>query len=241
VIDTDDTSLGAQGWLEDVSKVEKYTISEADYNARADSYRKYKAAKVAADPSWTLEKELAIRAGEGGWLVWAAAAVALGWGRVVVGVGFVSTCADRGSSACDEASRRIEFEPTSARRCMPPPTHHPPMQTQGREYAAPKPAAGDDYGEEAAAAIEPGRRCSVDPGDRRGEVRFVGRAEGLAAGYWVGVALDEPVGKNDGSVKGRPLFSCAPGHGVFVRPEKVTVGDYPPLDDFSDLGSDDEI
>jgi tubulin-folding cofactor B len=72
-------------------------------------------------------------------------------------------------------------------------------------------------------------------------LRFVGRVEGLAAGYWVGVALDEPCGKNDGSVKGRRVFECAPGHGVFARPDKIVVGDFPPVDDFSDLGSDDEI
>lgn len=38
----------------------------------------------------------------------------------------------------------------------------------------------------------------MDPGGKRGEVKFVGKAESLAAGYWVGVQYDEPVGKNDG-------------------------------------------
>jgi hypothetical protein len=63
VIDTDSTGLAATGWLDDVSKVEKYQISDADYDKRENTYRKYKAGKLAADPSWTLEKELAIRAG----------------------------------------------------------------------------------------------------------------------------------------------------------------------------------
>lgn len=71
--------------------------------------------------------------------------------------------------------------------------------------------------------------------------RYIGQVEGLAEGFWVGVAFDEPLGKGDGSVKGKSLFTCLPGHGSFVRPDKVTMGDFPPIDDFSDLGSDDEI
>ena len=71
--------------------------------------------------------------------------------------------------------------------------------------------------------------------------RYVGRVEGLAAGFWVGVEYDEPLGKNDGSVKGRRYFSCTQGFGAFVRPDKVKAGDFPPLDDLDGLGSDDEI
>merc|ERR1712046_279426 len=32
-----------------------------------------------------------------------------------------------------------------------------------------------------------------------------------------GVALDKPVGKNDGSVQGKKYFECPAGHGIFVR------------------------
>lgn len=39
VIDTDPTSLSAGGWLEDVSKVEKYVMSDEDYARRENSYR----------------------------------------------------------------------------------------------------------------------------------------------------------------------------------------------------------
>lgn len=175
IIDTDENSLAATGWLEDVSKVEKYVMSDEDYAARDNTFRKYREAKLREDPTWTLQKEMCIR--------------------------------------------------------------------RGVPYTAPTPV-GPDHLADAAAALQPGQRCCVEPGERRGEIKYVGRVEGLAEGFWVGVAFDEPLGKNDGATKGgRRYFACAPGHGAFVRPDKVAAGDFPPLDEFgsSDLGSDDEI
>ncbi|TFK24263.1 dynactin [Coprinopsis marcescibilis] len=51
----------------------------------------------------------------------------------------------------------------------------------------------------------------------RGVVRFVGPTSFQAVGTWYGIELDEPNGKNDGSVQGVQYFPCRPGHGVFVR------------------------
>ena len=87
--------------------------------------------------------------------------------------------------------------------------------------------------------IAVGSRCEVEstePGlHKRGTVRYVGTTEfGSTGGVWIGVEYDEPMGKNDGSVEGRRYFTCAPKHGVFVRADKVRVGDYAVLDPFED-------
>ena len=92
-------------------------------------------------------------------------------------------------------------------------------------------------------------RCRVGNDDsRRGTVRFTGEIPGLggakeAGCVWVGVELDEPVGRNDGTVNietddgGQQLkrvFDCKDKYGVLARPEKIQVGDFPPLDDLLD-------
>uniref|UniRef100_A0A1D1XKB5 Tubulin-folding cofactor B n=1 Tax=Anthurium amnicola TaxID=1678845 RepID=A0A1D1XKB5_9ARAE len=79
----------------------------------------------------------------------------------------------------------------------------------------------DNYMEELCASIKIGDRCEMEPGEKRGVVKFVGKAETLASGFWVGVELDEPLGKHDGTVKGKRYFECPPQHGVLLRPDKV--------------------
>uniref|UniRef100_A0A4W6CKV4 Kinesin family member 13B n=1 Tax=Lates calcarifer TaxID=8187 RepID=A0A4W6CKV4_LATCA len=59
--------------------------------------------------------------------------------------------------------------------------------------------------------------------NKTGTVRYVGPTD-FAAGTWVGVELEVPAGKNDGSVGGKHYFHCNPGYGVLVRPDRVTRG-----------------
>ena len=63
-------------------------------------------------------------------------------------------------------------------------------------------------------------------------MKYVGKCQGLGAGYWVGVQLDEPTGDTNGTVKGKQFFECPDKFGAFVRPNEVEVGDFPALDDF---------
>uniref|UniRef100_A0A668AUQ5 Kinesin family member 13B n=1 Tax=Myripristis murdjan TaxID=586833 RepID=A0A668AUQ5_9TELE len=57
--------------------------------------------------------------------------------------------------------------------------------------------------------------------NKAGIVRYVGTTE-FAEGVWVGVELETPAGKNDGSVGGRQYFHCNPGYGVLVRPDRLS-------------------
>ncbi|KAB8206516.1 CAP-Gly domain protein [Aspergillus parasiticus SU-1] len=90
---------------------------------------------------------------------------------------------------------------------------------------------------------------SSPPHVRRGIIRFVGPVPSIpypgvetgdtdtsALPIWVGIELDEPTGKNDGSVGGKRYFTCPNKSGIFVKPEKVEVGEFPPLelDDLED-------
>ncbi|OCT79108.1 hypothetical protein XELAEV_18030206mg [Xenopus laevis] len=57
--------------------------------------------------------------------------------------------------------------------------------------------------------------------NKKGVVRYVGPTD-FQEGIWVGVELETPAGKNDGSVGGKHYFKCNPGYGVLVKPNRVT-------------------
>ncbi|GMH08650.1 hypothetical protein Nepgr_010490 [Nepenthes gracilis] len=104
--------------------------------------------------------------------------------------------------------------------------HQNPMSA-GNKIAA-------NYMENLCSNIKVGDRCQVEPGEKRGVVKYVGQAEDLGPGFWVGIQYDEPLGKHDGTVKGMRYFECPLLHGAMVRPDKVQVGDYPERDPFEE-------
>lgn len=68
-------------------------------------------------------------------------------------------------------------------------------------------------------SLEPGTRVTVK-GDS-GTVRFIGTTS-FSTGQWVGIELDSPKGRNNGSVQGTRYFDCQKNdgalYGLFVRP-----------------------
>ncbi|XP_072121015.1 CAP-Gly domain-containing linker protein 4 isoform X1 [Mobula birostris] len=89
-----------------------------------------------------------------------------------------------------------------------------------------------DCDETSKADIQIGDRVVI-VGQRSGTVRFYGKTN-FAPGYWYGIELDKPNGRNNGSVGGVQYFTCQPKHGVFAPPSRVQRATEA-LDSFSDI------
>ncbi|QPG73388.1 hypothetical protein FOA43_000698 [Brettanomyces nanus] len=92
-----------------------------------------------------------------------------------------------------------------------------------------------------AKTIRVGDRCKLHNSsfERLGTVRYVGKIPEINnENSWVGVELDEPYGKNDGSIKGVKYFTCKLNYGSFVKPIVVETGDFP--QEKLDFNSDEE-
>lgn len=97
-------------------------------------------------------------------------------------------------------------------------------------------------------------RCQVSPGARRGIIAYVGHIAELTANpvittnqtdadevilpVWIGVQLDEPIGKHDGQIHGKRYFQTLKHCACFVRPSQVECGaqfvERDPFDEDSD-------
>uniref|UniRef100_A0A0A9YWA2 Kinesin-like protein KIF13A n=1 Tax=Lygus hesperus TaxID=30085 RepID=A0A0A9YWA2_LYGHE len=65
-----------------------------------------------------------------------------------------------------------------------------------------------------------GESVQIRPYNSTGVIAYIGPTE-FASGTWVGVDLDAPIGKNDGTVQGVKYFEARPKHGIFVRADKL--------------------
>lgn len=61
-----------------------------------------------------------------------------------------------------------------------------------------------------------GSKVLVGTSGKKGKILFIGNTH-FSSGEWIGVRLDGPDGKNDGSVGDVRYFTCEPNHGTFVK------------------------
>ncbi|GFS02320.1 CAP-Gly domain-containing linker protein 1 [Elysia marginata] len=126
----------------------------------------------------------------------------------------------RALSALAKSARGVGLAPQSADRyaqkAIPtvgtgpqPPSEDGSASSQG---ALPPPGPVDDF--------KIGDRIWVS-GTKPGVIAFLGDTQ-FAPGEWAGVVLDEPIGKNDGSVMGVRYFQCEAKRGVFSRVSKLS-------------------
>ena len=128
-----------------------------------------------------------------------------------------------------------KWEPPSIATLSLEPQQAPPPQQQP-EGTKSSPAAGDsatscDSSSSSASSssveVVPadgmclGAKVRTEFGDI-GVVRFRGTTA-FREGEWVGIELVRPKGKNAGVVQGVQYFTCAANHGLFSRPNKLTL------------------
>ncbi|KAM9002048.1 CAP-Gly domain-containing linker protein 2 isoform X2 [Sarcophilus harrisii] len=117
-----------------------------------------------------------------------------------------------GSSSAVATTGSKEGSPLHKQSSGPTAASAPPA-----EKPCPKVAeVGDDF----LGDFVVGERVWVN-GVKPGVVQYLGETQ-FAPGQWAGVVLDDPVGKNDGSVGGVRYFECQPLQGIFTRPSKLT-------------------
>ena len=227
-IDTDPNSGSRGGRYEDTSLVEKYRMTDEEYDQRKGTLRDWGRRQREADPKFNLARH----AREHRELMEVTRQVKLGY---PLPEGYEM---DAGGKV-----KRVEKENEV----------NGSGGSGGGSAAAGAPAsaaavsaAAAENGPQTVEGIAVGDRCEIQPGGRRGTVSFVGEVPEIGGGgHWVGVTFDEPVGKTDGTVGGgekRYFDAGGANMGGFARGKNVRVGDYPERDimDELDSGSDSE-
>uniref|UniRef100_W5MDR9 CAP-Gly domain containing linker protein 1 n=1 Tax=Lepisosteus oculatus TaxID=7918 RepID=W5MDR9_LEPOC len=94
-----------------------------------------------------------------------------------------------------------------------------PAKQASADKSAPGPGPSEVQ-EDVAGDFHVGERVWVN-GNKPGFIQFLGETQ-FAPGQWAGIVLDEPIGKNDGSVAGVRYFQCDALRGIFTRPSKLS-------------------
>ena len=210
-IDINPHSSSAGGAYEDTSLVEKYRMTDEEYDKRKGTLRDWGRQKKDNDPGFSLKKH----AREHAQLVEAR--------RLYRESGEVKNGFEIDESN-DTIVRSNDNDNTNV----------------SAEKEPEKGEAEIEHGPDSIQHVTLNSRCQVQPGSRRGEVAFIGTIDELGGGgHWVGVILDEPVGKCDG----QPYFEApGPNRGGFFRGKNVEVGDFPEIDIMDELDdSEDEL
>ncbi|CAH1783867.1 unnamed protein product [Owenia fusiformis] len=67
-----------------------------------------------------------------------------------------------------------------------------------------------------------GMRVEVRDKGTPGTVAYVGTTL-FSSGKWIGVVLDDPKGKNNGTVQGKKYFDSPDNHGIFIRQSQLNI------------------
>jgi tubulin-folding cofactor B len=218
-VDLDPNSGSKGGGYEDTSLIEKYTMSEEEYNQRKGTLRDWEREQKSKDSTFTLAKHARQHREMADAKRQHKLGLPLPEGFFVDSAGNL----EREEEDVEQTKTTTTTTTTSS-------------DNTANDECDPM------YSEESVAGMQLGNRCQVQPGSRRGAVSFVGTVSELGPGYWVGVTFDEPVGKTDGTAQGgKRYFEAIPGFGGFCRGKNVQVGDFPERDIFEDDSDEDEL
>mmetsp|Transcript_26470 Transcript_26470/g.54176 ORF Transcript_26470/g.54176 Transcript_26470/m.54176 type:complete len:337 (+) Transcript_26470:120-1130(+) len=219
-VDMDPYSKSSGGALEDTSLVEKYVMTDEEYDRRKGTLRDWGREQKEQDKEFSLRKHAKLHAElvEARRFYKESGVVKDGF-EIDDSTGVLIRCSKEESLSGEEQKVNTNAEKT---------------------------AAEIENGAESLQHLTLHARCQVQPGSRRGEIAFLGEIPELGGGgHWVGVILDEPMGKTDGVVKSSGIrYFEAPGvnRGGFFRGINVEAGDFPEIDIMDELDdSEDEL